>query len=540
MDYKEFMTYFDSKGTSKKEAIVGLQNYVNEFPYFQTAQSLLAKALHEQEHVKYDKQLKIAAAYCGDRRSLYNLINHRPSSVFVETTSASPFISHSPQSLVVEEIQPTIETKLEESKNEKNIFASEKGGVENYPSQELPLGNFNYIEEEESGTTYQSYSSGILIAAEDLPKMPTDEKTDAIEKAGNVGQTEHAAVEQTPILKPSQPKAEEKIIITEEAINIEDPREIIRQRLKEILGPKDSSENELPTIEVTGNKVDIIPVEEIVVKSEMTPIVSNKKIEEAEQITTPISADREQINIKTASPVRSFSKAEEIINQLSKDSENVKDDVAKGEFEYALETTIIDSLEKLPILDHSKAETPREETKQEIKNIPSSEFSFYDWLKKSSTNDFGKVEEVHAYDTAKTSSSIERPSDRLASELNATVETEKQLKSAEETIENSEEPEEVKNETEELINKFIATEPRIVASKAEFYNPAKQAQRSIVEDEDLVSETLAKIYSLQGAHLKARSSYQKLILLHPEKKAYFAALIEEIDNNYNNPNKQDL
>ena len=95
-------------------------------------------------------------------------------------------------------------------------------------------------------------------------------------------------------------------------------------------------------------------------------------------------------------------------------------------------------------------------------------------------------------------------------------------------------------EAETLIDKFIATEPRIVPSKTEFYSPAKQAQKSLIEHEDLVSETLAKIYSLQGAHLKARSAYQKLMLLHPENKAYFAALIEEIDNSYNNPDKQDL
>ena len=70
MDYKEFMSYLDASGTSHKDAISGLQNYVHEFPYFQSAQALLAKALREQEHVRFDKQLKIAAAYCGDRKSL--------------------------------------------------------------------------------------------------------------------------------------------------------------------------------------------------------------------------------------------------------------------------------------------------------------------------------------------------------------------------------------------------------------------------------------------------------------------------------------
>ena len=80
MDYKEFISYMDVSGTSQKDAISGLQSYVQEFPYFQTAQALLAKAMREQEHVRFDKQLKIAAAYCGDRKSLYALINHKPKS----------------------------------------------------------------------------------------------------------------------------------------------------------------------------------------------------------------------------------------------------------------------------------------------------------------------------------------------------------------------------------------------------------------------------------------------------------------------------
>ena len=45
---------------------------------------------------------------------------------------------------------------------------------------------------------------------------------------------------------------------------------------------------------------------------------------------------------------------------------------------------------------------------------------------------------------------------------------------------------------------------------------------------DFVTETLAAIYADQGYYDKAIEVYAKLILLYPEKSAYFASLVNEI------------
>ena len=79
---------------------------------------------------------------------------------------------------------------------------------------------------------------------------------------------------------------------------------------------------------------------------------------------------------------------------------------------------------------------------------------------------------------------------------------------------------------EDLINKFIQEEPRIKAQK-DFYSPIDMAQKSDEEDENLISETLAKIYAAQGSYNKAIKAYEKLSLKYPEKSAYFADLIRE-------------
>ncbi len=87
----------------------------------------------------------------------------------------------------------------------------------------------------------------------------------------------------------------------------------------------------------------------------------------------------------------------------------------------------------------------------------------------------------------------------------------------------------------ELIDQFIQNEPTISPPpKGEFFNPVDFAKHSLEDRDDIVSETLARIYLKQGNTAKAIKIYKKLSLLYPEKSSFFAAQIEKIRKDQTN------
>lgn len=83
----------------------------------------------------------------------------------------------------------------------------------------------------------------------------------------------------------------------------------------------------------------------------------------------------------------------------------------------------------------------------------------------------------------------------------------------------------------EIIEQFIKTQPTIkgkVASEEKALPKDDLAEKNLTYNENIISETLAQILIKQGKKEKAIEVLKKLIWKFPQKKAYFAAQIEDL------------
>ncbi|MGV8877508.1 MAG: hypothetical protein ACOH2A_00620 [Sphingobacteriaceae bacterium] len=90
-----------------------------------------------------------------------------------------------------------------------------------------------------------------------------------------------------------------------------------------------------------------------------------------------------------------------------------------------------------------------------------------------------------------------------------------------------------KRKEDRIIERFIQEEPQIKPPSGEKLDTENKAKKSADDNDELVTETLARVYIDQMLYQKALDTYKKLALKFPEKRRYFASQIEILERKIN-------
>lgn len=200
-------------------------------------------------------------------------------------------------------------------------------------------------------------------------------------------------------------------------------------------------------------------------------------------------------------------KAIELHSDKQKPTEEILTQQVEKEMEKQLITAFV---EKEVLKTHDwykpkeKKELKRKEEKKEEKKEEINSGSFSDWLQA-----LKKADRVEVESETKTEE-VEEEESRIITDFKK--------------------PDDKKAFEKAIIDKIIEAEPGNIRldPNQKFFEANQKAKESLLENEHLVTETLAKIYALQGNIPKAIRAYEILSLKFPQKSAYFASLIENL------------
>lgn len=467
----QYISNGPSLGQNEEEELLILRD---KFPYFQAIHFLIAKSHKNRNTFGFNKSLKKASLYAGDRTLLHKFINDfsefetkiKNTEQAAEPNLVSEKSEFKETNILKEEILSTESAINLDQNSDRTSEENQRYGEHIFELVRPPA----VLDEEQ--LQEKNIEALYLIENIETKIEPASEIKLAVES--DVEPLSKNLLEHTEIMNPE---------VMLEAIHLEEV-----ELKDEFYIADEKTEEDKP----------------LLIKSEVEDLVENGKEEDLEVkpeteliIEQPIIEDSvENINLENPGPPKEL----DFCGWLDNFSAEKTNDI--------IQEKISPIIEDKPDIDHSI----------EVNSIEVSTITFEvddEMEDYSEEATMSEEEEKLIYDPAGWA--------EIAYDIQAFL---KQPEKQPETNLQTKKPS--KEEIDDLLDRFISKNPSISRKKTEFFNAENMARKSESFHAEVVSETLAALFYKQGLLHQSLEIYEKLMLQNPDKKEIFAARINSI------------
>ena len=478
--------------------VQNLETLIEKFPYCQLLHSFYSKALFIKKDEAYEPSLQRSALYAPDRKILHAIIN-KPETLISLYAPIDEVDVETPSDSRLDQNSSVIDNEEEVSFEEVSDVTIEQ------PLQNLSNHSINELGELESPISLEGEEE--LIEKTITPEALKEDEL---------------RVEEENIQHPETDSKEETL--QEEALKEDE----LRVEEENIQHPETDSKEE--TLQEEALKEDELQVEEENIQhpelvDNISSILQKSAAQENDEVVGEKAKDKETIEeeklIFSSITSSDFFAVEEKLDAI-------KDTLTNQAKLEALVTNQKILEQKGHVNSHS---TEKQVSKYDDDQMP---YTFLWWLNKTRKEHAETYQPYVSHKSNQADNVKKLHSDELNHQIIENIfHLQSPIKVTETKLLEKKIPLEFKRKEEEIIEKFIKEEPQIKPPKPENLTMENKAKKSAEDPNDLVSETLASIYTDQMLFHKAIDTYKKLSLKFPEKRAYFADQILELEKKIN-------
>lgn len=527
MNKKQLKQYIDNPTLLSSSDTRKLSLLLDDYPYFQTARLLFAKGLKINNEEKFEQLLQVTATYAVNRKKMCDLL-----------------ASESVEGCVVKEEQQT-------SKQESVQHVEENHAeiIEPVISQETEVVQNSDSKEEQIETTTQENQE--QLTAEEQNDVVQDienkqniesvaEKTDTDEIVENHQETIEPVIAQTSVEETQenvtdveQQQEEVEPIAAEENIVQEiETQPLVSEQIEGSVDEEQVVEVEQTNQEVSDNQQETENQDiQCIEKQEETTQTESL----ADQILKKYRAMKEQAtNVVTDVSTQVVQEKEETTQRVEEQHDEVQSIVEVKEVENRQE-------ESQPIAEIEVLTDLQQSSEQEV--VTDSELTKTDSDINQEVVEQTNEQSVLSFDISDNEETIDQSEENPESEE---IESPSVTLDFEETVADTAEPVEKHDWYErsekanhshsmDLIDSFIGLNYKTplktesTESEVEIDDSNNDFLKAGIEEHEIITEAMAKMYVKQQLFAKAIDIYEKLSLKYPQKSIYFADRIKEVN-----------